>query len=258
VGADRNELINLLAGMSQTELDQVAGFIRAAADPPSVTVNPESDFATEAFAVAFGGILRSHHVVSHEAFTKDKFEHALEKVMKDLGHRAARAPRGLAGRDLDVDGERWSLKTQADKGILRGTIHISKFMELGKGAWATQEDLYGLRAAMFKHMEQYDRIVSLRCISQFRKYAYPDQIEYELVEIPKPLLARAEEFPCNMHMTSSQTPKPGSCAVLDDKLQLMFELYFDGGTERKLQVRRISKANCVVHASWIFPNPAVS
>lgn len=257
VAERRDELLALLRDLPESQLDQIEPILRALGDPPSYAANPTSDFATDGFAVLFGGILRNHHVVSHEPFTKDKFEHALEKVLNATDHEATRAPRGIAGRDLDVDGERWSLKTQADRSIKPTEIHISKFMELGRGVWVTEADLPGLRDRMFDHMERYDRIFTLRCLSQNPALASGDEYHYELVEIPKALLARAVDYPCRMRHDSRQTPKPGSCAVLeDDGLGLAFELYFDGGTERKLQVRRLAKRGCIVHASWTFKKPA--
>ena len=33
---------------------------------------------------------------------------------------------------------------------------------------------------------------------------------------------------------------------------LKFALYFDGGTERKLQIKAIRKDLCTVHATWRF------
>jgi hypothetical protein len=252
----REELIAILLGMDEAQLDHVEPVLRAAVDPFNHTVAPESDFATDEFGLGFGVILRAHYVVSNESFTKDKFEHAMVKVLKGTGHEAKQGPRGLPGRDLDVDDERWSLKTQANASIRADEIHISKFMELGRGPWEVEADLEGLREQMFQHMEGYDRIFTLRCLSQNTRRVGGDTIEYELVEIPKPLLLRAADFPCRMHMGSTQTPKPGSCAVLDDDGLMLFDLYFDAGGERKLQVRHLAKSACIVHATWTFTRPA--
>jgi len=58
---------------------------------------------------------------------------------------------------------------------------------------------------------------------------------------------------------SRQNPKPGYGSVFDNSSplgsafgELKYELYFDGGTERKLQVRKLSKSLCKVHANWQF------
>lgn len=222
------------------------------------TVNAQSDFADDAFGTEFGDLLVIHHVLSQESFTKDKFEHGLAGVLRRLGHDAELAPRGNPGEDVHVDGELWSLKTQADAGIKPDAIHISKFMELGKGQWVTEADLAGLRDRMFQHMQNYDRIFTLRCLSAARSLRTSPTLRYELIEIPKALLAESANAPCVMRMDSGQTPKPGSCTVTDRDGTLKFELYFDGGTERKLQVRALATRLCVTHATWEFRRPARS
>lgn len=77
---------------------------------------------------------------------------------------------------------------------------------------------------------------------------------YELVEIPKALLQRAQNGTIAMNHASKQNPKPGYCQVHGEKQKLLFELYFDGGTERKLQIKHLRKDECVVIASWEFPS----
>ena len=51
---------------------------------------------------------------------------------------------------------------------------------------------------------------------------------------------------------SRQTPQPGYGNVYDADGRLKYALYFDGGTERKLQIKAIRKDLCVVHATWRF------
>jgi type II restriction enzyme len=139
----------------------------------------------------------------------------------------------------------FSLKTQADQGIKEGFLHISKFMELGKGKWETEEDLAGLRDRYLQHMNAYQRIL------QLRRLVNEETLQvYELVEIPKKLLQRAATGKLAMMNGSTQTPKPGTCTVTDKKGKIVFELYFDGGTERKLQIRHLDKRRCTVHATW--------
>ena len=55
-----------------------------------------------------------------------------------------------------------------------------------------------------------------------------------------------------MRKHSKQTPKPGYCDVKDTDGTLKYQLYFDGGTERKLQIKHLKKDLCIVHARWIF------
>lgn len=71
------------------------------------------------------------------------------------------------------------------------------------------------------------------------------------MEIPKKLLALARTGVFEMVTRSRQTPRPGYCRV-SDATGLLFELYFDGGTERKLQIKHLRKSACVMHADWRF------
>lgn len=208
-----------------------------------------SDIVNECVLQDFGDALRIHHCFSNEAFTKDKFEYALERVSNLCGISAKLAPRGNPGHDITINGVRVSLKTQADKGIKASHIHISKFMELGKGQWGEDEnDLKGLRDQFFEHMRSYDRILSLRRLKSSKEWLWL----YELVEIPKSLLEEARDGALRMVHETKQYPKPGYCDVFDEKGGCKFQLYFDGGTERKLQIKCIDKAYCVVHAQWSF------
>jgi hypothetical protein len=197
----------------------------------------------------FGDALRTHHALSKDAFSKDKFEYVLERVINLNGGKAAMAGRGNPGHDITINGVACSLKSQANTGISRDKIWISKFHELGRGEWTDKpEQLVGLRAQFFKHMGSYDRIFTLRCLSKAPNW------EYQLVEIPKELLMQAQNGELEMMMNSRQMPKPGCCWVRSGG-QLLFYLYFDGGTERKLQIKDLLVSKCIVHASWRFFAP---
>lgn len=195
-----------------------------------------------------GDALRIHHCFSKEPFTKDKFEYVLEHVLNFNNIHAKIADKGNPGHDITIKRKKFSLKTQADKNIKEHEIHISKFHELGKGDWTDKkEDLFGLRIQFFQHMKSYDRILSLRNLSRA-----PNNWHYELVEIPKSLLEEANDGIFEMKQTSKQMPKPGYCRVFDKHGKKKFELYFDGGGERKLQIKHIQKSLCTVHSEWIF------
>lgn len=211
--------------------------------------NTSSDIISEVVLNDFGDILRIHHIFSNEPFTKDKFEHAIVAVLSNDGIDARLANRGNPGNDIYISEVPVSLKTQADRSLKREKIHISKFMELGKGKWTDNpQDLLGLRESFLRHMNNYERILSLRCLDRGGLIW-----EYELVEIPKSLLLQAVTGEFIMMNESKQYPKPGYCNVYDNESgELKFQLYFDGGTERKLQVKNIDKNSCVIHGSWKF------
>lgn len=198
----------------------------------------------------FGDVLRLHHCFSREPFSKDKFEYALESVLKTDGIDAALAQRGQRGYDIRIKGENFSLKTEAAKAIRQNTIHISKFMELGGGQWGDDpDDLIGLRGQFLTALAGIQRILILRALSK----ANPDYF-YELVEIPKALLKKVDTGQFEMMSDSKQFPKPGYCYVEKNGI-ILYSLYFDGGGERKLQIKGLRKDLCVVHASWKFDPP---
>lgn len=211
-----------------------------------------NDFISEPWFLSFGDSLMIHHAYSLEPFTKDKFEHALVSTARIVGIQADFAPRGNRGHDIVIKGDKFSLKTQADKNIRVDNIWISKYMELGKGAWSDQpHQLKGLVDAFLDHLSQSDRILILRCLAKS-----PDW-NYELVEIPKSTLKLCQTGELEMKMESKQIPKPGYCSVYDRDDRLIFQLYFDGGSERKLQIKNLNKRYCRVIAEWSFtPNPS--
>lgn len=56
------------------------------------------------------------------------------------------------------------------------------------------------------------------------------------VEIPKALLQEAEGGELEICRKTKQETRPGYCRVMDTDGNLKFELYFDAGSERKLQI----------------------
>lgn len=215
----------------------------------SIERNPQSDIVDIRLLRDFGDVLRIHHCFSKEALSKDRFEYALERTLMLCGRSTAlAASRTNRGHDITIEGVPCSLKTQADKGIKENEIYISKFMELGKGHWsASVSDLRGLRDQFLKHMESYERIFTLRCLSKDIK-----NWRYELVEIPKTLLQEAANGKLSVCRDSKQSPKPGYCDVKDADGDIKFQLYFDAGSERKLQIKHLRKNLCTVHARWEF------
>ena len=150
-----------------------------------------------------------------------------------------------------MDTERWSFKSEAHAGIKLDTIWISKWMELGKGKWKDRvSDLRRLSDMFVAHLEGYDRIFILRCLTPEN----PIDHHYEMLEIPKHLLKECKGGMFKMMRDSRQDPKPGYCRV-SDKQGLIYELYFDGGAERKLQVRKLRRDVCHFHAEWRFKTP---
>lgn len=205
----------------------------------------------EEWSLSFGDALMIHHAFSNEPFTKDKFEYALVNTANLVDIPSDFAPRGNRGHDVIIDTTKFSLKTQADKLIKNDFIWISKYMELGKGEWGNDpEHLKTLLSSFLNHLKQSDRILILRCLQKAPNW------KYELVEIPKEVLERSEFGELKMKEQSKQMPKPGYCTVYGENNVIDFQLYFDGGSERKLQVKALRKNLCNIIGEWEFdPNP---
>jgi len=237
-----SELCKILQGLTDGQIDQIELIARQFKLPfLEISSAPNSDFVIPRFLQDFGDTLRIHHCFSREPFTKDKFEYAFVRIANKCGISAQLATRGNPGHDMTLNDVKVSLKTQADRNIKEHKLHISKFMELGKGRWVDSlEDLVGLRDQFFSHMLSYDRIISLRCLGK-----NPDPWHYEIVEIPKPLLMEAESGSLRIMDSSKQMPKPGYCDVNDSAGKLKFQLYFDGGT--------VSDSSTALLTEVIFP-----
>lgn len=243
-------LIAEIPGLSDYRLSLIKSMVQVFSQSWIIKRATNSDIISESALKDFGDILRIHHCFSREPFSKDKFEFALEAVLKTSGVDAQLAPRGQRGYDIKITGQNVSLKTEAARAIRADFLHISKFMELGGGHWGDDpNDLLGLRQQFFNNLESIDRILVLRALTK----GEPDY-QYELVEIPKNLLEMASSGRLEMRTESTQYPKPGYC-VVEDAGDTLFSLYFDGGGERKLQIKSLKKALCRVHASWQFDSP---
>lgn len=233
--------------LSEYRLELVDNIVEVLKQPIQINISPDSNLFTHPIANDFGDILRLHHCFSREPFSKDKFEYALESVLTVSNVSACLARRGQRGFDITIKGEKVSLKTEASAKISAGFIHISKFMELGGGEWGENpDDLIGLREQFLSALSTFDRILMLRALRK----GNPDYI-YELIEIPLDLLKECRIGELEMKLDSSQFPKPGYCWVTSKK-NPNYCLYFDGGGERKLQIKRLDKEYCKMHAQWKF------
>jgi type II restriction enzyme len=239
-----DSLVPSLAELTPSQIEWVSSVIHQFHLPHEFHRKSNSDFVTSAVLDMLGDALHIHHAFSRQALSKDRFEFALERSLNRAGIRAELvANRTNRGHDITIKGVPVSLKTQADSSIREDLLHISKFMELGRGVW----ELPLLRDMFIQHMHSYERIFQFRCLR-----SGPTPYLYELVEIPKALLLEGADAKLVIQTRSRQTPKPGYGYVNDADEKLKFALYFDGGTERKLQIKKIRKDLCTVHATWEF------
>ena len=246
----KKRLIRIIEGFPDNRLHWIESVVDILNCPQRFTFYKQK-LMKEDWSLSFVDALMIHHAFSNEPFTKDKFEHALVNTAKLVGIEADFAPRGNRGYDIIIGSTKYSLKTQADKSIKEDFIWISKYMELGKGEWGNKpEQLKGFVLSFLNHLNGSDRILILRCLEKAPNW------KYELVEIPKLLLEKSEFGELKMMDKSTQLPKPGYCNVLGEDNILDFQLYFDGGSERKLQIKALRKKLCNIIGEWEFnPKP---
>lgn len=237
-------LAKSLLSLTESQLFWVNCVIAQFQLPHEFEKDPKSNWLNQEVLDRFGDALRIHHAFSRQTLSKDRFEFAFERALNLAGIPTALVTsRTNRGHDLTINGIPVSLKTEGAKTIKVNEVHISKWMELGRGEWKLEL----LRDIFLEHMKSYEKILVLRCL-----VPGPEEYTYELVEIPKPLMLEAEQAVLQVQEKSKQMPKPGYGFVRDAKGQLKYSLYFDGGTERKLQVKDIQKSYCHVHAVWKF------
>lgn len=246
---DKKELLEALERLTPAQQQWVKAAVIAFGMSRVFWRAPDSDIVTQAVLENLGDRLLSHHANSRQSLSKDRFEFALEAALNVSNIPAQLVKsRTNRGHDITIQSIPVSLKTEAAQNIKEDIIHVSKWMELGKGEWV----LSRLRNLFLEHMQSYERIFTLRCLS-----SDPSKIRYELVEIPKPLLLEAKNCVLEICKDSKQKPKPGYGYVKEANGDLKFSLYFDGGTERKLQIKHLRKDLCKVHATWIFGSAAL-
>jgi len=238
------EIIDTLRRLTPAQQDWVKSAIHAFGAAYQFDRALDSDVVTDAVLASLGDRLLSHHAGSRQALSKDRFEFAFESALNASGITAQLVKsRTNRGHDITIRGIPSSLKTEAAANIKDESIHVSKWMELGRGEWK----LPLLLDLFLEHMQSYDRIFTLRRLKDDGA-----KIRYELVEIPKALLLDAAKCELEVCAGSRQNPQPGYGYVKDASGQLKYSLYFDGGTERKLQIKHLRKSLCKVHATWVF------
>ncbi|BCO26946.1 hypothetical protein MIZ03_1833 [Rhodoferax lithotrophicus] len=238
-------LLAEIESLTSSQMTWIQAFVQQFKMPHTFTRNVQSDLVTETVLENIGDLLRIHHAMSKRSLSKAPFEYAFEKALQLSGMPARLADSSTnPGYDMTVGPVRISLKTEAARNTKESHLHVSKWMELGAGTW----DPPNVQLPNFlHHMGGYDRILSLRCLMQTGSKYW-----YELVEIPHTLMLEVATGTMEKAQKTKQETSPWYCRVPDGLGGYKFSLYFDAGSERKLQVKGLQKAHCVVHASWRF------
>ena len=243
--ADLKLISKQLEALTDSQLEWISAFVNQFGLRAEFTREPASDIVSAAVLNGLGDLLRIHHAMSRQALTKAPFEYALEKALNRSDVAAELSASATnPGHDITIAGTRFSLKTEAASGIREQMLHVSKWMEMGKGEWDPPNVQF---PRFLAHLNGYERVLVMRCLERFENRYW-----YELVEIPKVLLLEVSKDNVRPAQKTRQATMPHYCEVLESDGSRKFSLYFDAGTERKLQIKDLRKNLCVVHATWRF------
>ena len=239
------EIAPKLESLTDSQLEWIGAFVDQFGLPYEFVRDAQSDVITDNVLNGLGDLLRIHHAMSRQALSKAPFEYAFEKALNrsDISAQLAVSATN-PGHDITIAGTRASLKTEAAAAIREHSIHISKWMEMGKGDWDPPNVQF---PRFLSHLAGYERIFVLRCLKRINS-----RYHYELVEIPKALLLEVRKENVKPAASTRQATMPHYCEIRDADDRKKFSLYFDAGTERKLQIKDLRKDLCIVHATWRF------
>lgn len=213
------------------------------------TTSSSSDIADTRFCSNFANRLRLHHATTEERFKKKSFEYAFREASLAAGRLARMEPNpSFPGADVTVDGEAFSLKTEASASLNLNKITISKLME---ARWIREcrtgvDFSRGVHRSVLDHIQGYQRILTLRAST-----VEGNRVRYDLVEIPVAILAavqglRPEDF-------TPRTRSGGSSARVQFRGRHVFTLRLDGSVE-KVTVSGLPLDVCHHHARWVMPD----
>lgn len=171
------EIIDTLRRLTPAQQDWVKSTIHAFGAAYQFDRASDSDVVTDA-VLASGRSFAEPPRRSRQALSKDRFEFAFESALNASGITAQLVKsRTNRGHDITIRGIPTSLKTEAAANIKDESIHVSKWMELGRG-W--NGNCLCSWICSLNTCKSYDRIFTLRRLKDDGA-----KIRYELVEIPK-------------------------------------------------------------------------
>lgn len=133
---EKKELFDKLDSLTPAQQQLIKSAILGFGIPRKFWRDANSDLITQDMLDNLGNRLLSHHVHSSQPLSKDRFEFAFSEALNAASIKSELVKsRTNRGHDISINGVPVSLKTEAAKNIKENVIHISKWMELGKGEW---------------------------------------------------------------------------------------------------------------------------
>lgn len=250
------ELLRVAGELEPARVALLVDMARALAGDVEEEISSDSDVLTEGFAENFVNRLRIYHATNAEKFNKKAFEYAFVAAARYAGSSAEVLPNAVApDADVEVDEVRFSLKTEAAKNLNPRRIHVSKFAE---ARWIrecqTPEDFAREAAQRIpEHLRRYERILTLRAFDVSAGPLEGDlpSVRYELWEVPRELLLRAEDLRPEDFAPRSSAGSSRADIKLGDGTTA-FRLTLDGSVE-KVTLAGIRTDLCRLHGAWTVP-----
>lgn len=219
------------------------------------TANPPIFGMTQALADSFGLRLRFFHALHSraEALSKKPFEYALEAAANEAGFTASIAASATTpGADIVINGEGFSVKTEAGQGISRTSVFLTKLME---SAWTKnlthpQQFVDGIAEHILPRVLLADRTLVWRCHSRLSDPV--GQAEYELLEIPRAFWAAMADV--NVGSFTKLSSAGGTSVQVNYEGARAYTLCFDG-SDQKIQIRNLPVSRCIAHGHWVLSPP---
>jgi len=239
-----DELVSIAKTLHPNRLGVLIDLARALQRKIDVKINPHSDLMSAAFVEDFSARLIAYHALHEQKLTKKTFEFVFCGACRAGGKNAIITSSPVnPGADVTVDGVRYSLKTEGAAGMNKSSITISKLME-ARWIRECQNPVDFAREAsrrISEHLQHYQRIITLRA------FEYNSMIEYDLVEIPLPILQSVEKLKASDF--APRTRNGGSSAQIVRDGRQVFTLRLDGSVE-KVTVSNLRTDVCGIHGSW--------
>ena len=168
----------------------------------------------------------------------NSFEAAFVRAADAGGHEIRKAPEGQRFWDVELDGQRISLKSTAAKDLRVGSLHISKLCE---AAWIQDARSASHREKNTKRLfaEYTATVVAIIQLRLFKKKAL-----YEMVRIPTSVLAQVADVP-----RVKFAPEGPSIGIPVGQDPPDFTLKLDR-SDAKVTLTKIDKSVCAVDGIW--------
>ena len=249
----RHEIASLVASLSDTQVGLLLRMAEAMRVPVEVDRPEHSDLVDDHFSEALGNFLLLHHAIHVEPLNKAGFEYMFLACSEAAGRAARRnTATGSASYDVEADGVRWSLKTEAGRRPSQTVVRIEKFME---ARWIREctnpaKCASAVRLHVPGHMGDYERMLILRATQDENARI----TTYQLLELPKAELMRLSEAQPGW-FTKEGSKESYGADVMDADGDRVFRILLDSSVEKVRVWFRITKA--VNHGRWVIQRPEV-